>query len=142
MGKQTLIFTDSIDLQDQDAPSAQDHTRQPTHPKPLGAGPPAPHQAETLREVAVEAAEEYHRSPRVSKEWTNGDVKQLQQYGDDELAAEVTASLTGANLQQQDALAVAQNGGHTGSTAEECWIMLPELKVWRVIVCASAANWQ
>jgi hypothetical protein len=119
MGKQTLTFADSIDLQDQDAPSAQDHTRQPTHPKPLGAGPPAPHQAETLREAAVEAAEEYHRSPRVSKEWTNGDVQQLQQYGDDELAAEVTASLTSANLQQQDDLAVAQNGGHTGSTAED-----------------------
>jgi hypothetical protein len=69
-----------------------------------------------LREVAAEAAEQNHRSPRVSKEWTNGE---LQQYGDDELAAGVTASLTGANLQQQDALAVAQNGGHTGSTAED-----------------------
>ena len=113
------MIIDSIDLQDQDAPSAQDHTRQPTHPKPLGAGPPAPHQAEALREVAAEAAEQNHRSPRVSKEWTNGDVQQLQQYGDDELAAGVTASLTGANLQQQDALAVAQNGGHTGSTAED-----------------------
>lgn len=119
VGKRALTFTDSIDLQDQDAPSAKDHTRQPTHPKPLGAGPPAPHQAEALREVAAEAAEQNHRSPRVSKEWTNGDVQQLQQYGDDELAAGVTASLTGANLQQQDALAVAQNGGHTGSTAED-----------------------
>jgi hypothetical protein len=117
--KQTLIFADSIDLQDQGAPSAQDHSRQPTHPKPLGAGPPAPHQAEALRELAAEAAEQNHRSPRVSKEWTNGDVQQLQHYGDDELAAGVTTSLTGANLQQQDALAVAQNGGHTGSTAED-----------------------
>lgn len=72
-----------------------------------------------MREVAAEAAEQNHRSPRISKEWTNGDVQQLQQYGDDELAAGVTASLTGANLQQQDALAVAQNGGHTGSTAED-----------------------
>jgi hypothetical protein len=69
-----------------------------------------------LREVAAEAAEQNHRSPRVSKEWTSGE---LQQYGDDELAAGVTASLTGTNLQQQDALAIAQNGGHTGSTAED-----------------------
>ena len=113
------MIVDSIDLQDQDAPSAKDHTRQPAHPKPLGAGPPAPHQAEALRELAVGVAEQNHRSPRVSKEWTNGDLQHLQQYGDDELAAGVTSSLTGANLQQQDDLAVAQNGGHTGSTAED-----------------------
>jgi hypothetical protein len=112
----TCVSTDSIDLQDQNAPSAQDHTRQPTHPAPRGVGPPAPHQAEALREVAAEAAEQIHRSPRVSKEWTNGDVQQLQQY---ELAAGVTSKLTGANLQQQDNLAVAQNGGLTGSTAED-----------------------
>lgn len=110
---------DSIDLQDQNAPSAQDHTRQPAHPAPLGAGPPAPHQAETLRELKVEAAEENHRSPRVSKEWTTSEVQSLQQYGDD-LAAGVTSKLNGANLQQQqDNLAVAQNGGLTGSTAED-----------------------
>jgi hypothetical protein len=42
----------------------------------------------------------------------------LQRYGDD-LARGVTASLTGSNLQQQDALAIAQNGGHTGSSAED-----------------------
>ena len=111
------IGLDSIDLQDQNAPSAKDHTRQPAHPAPLGVGPPAPHQAETLRELAVEAAEENHRSPRVSKEWTNGDVQQLQQYGD-ELAG-VSAKLNGANLQKQDDLAVAQNGGLTGLTAED-----------------------
>jgi hypothetical protein len=114
-----LIHSDSIDLQDQNAPSAQDHTRQPTHPAPLGVGPPAPHQAEALREVAAEAAEQNRRSPRVSKEWSNGDLQQLQQYGDEELAAGVTSKLTGANLQQQDDLAVAQNGGLTGSTAED-----------------------
>jgi hypothetical protein len=112
------VHIDSIDLQDQNSPSAQDHSRQPTHPAPLGVGPPAPHQAETLRELAAEAAEENHRSPRVSKEWTNGEVQQLQRYGDD-LAAGVSAKLNGANLQRQDNLAVAQNGGLTGSTAED-----------------------
>ena len=114
-----LMIADSIDLQDQEAPSAKDHTRQPSHPKPLGAGPPAPHQAEALRELAAEVAEQNHRSPRVSKEWTNGDVQQLQQYEGDALAAGVMSSLTAAHPQQQDALAVAQNGGHTGSTAED-----------------------
>ena len=63
-------------------------------------------------------AEQYSRSPRVSKEWTAGELQQSQQYGG-ELAQEVTASLTSASLQQQDALAVAQNGGLTGSTTED-----------------------
>jgi hypothetical protein len=72
-----------------------------------------------LREVAAEVAEQHHRSPRVSKEWSNGELQQAHQYAEGELAAGVTASLTGAHLQQQDALAVAQNGGHTGSTAED-----------------------
>lgn len=66
----------------------------------------------------MEAAEEKHRSPRVSKEWTNGDVQQLQQYGD-QLAAGVSTKLNSTNLQKQDNLAVAQNGGLTGSTAED-----------------------
>jgi hypothetical protein len=114
-----LTFLDSIDLQNQDAPSAQDHTRQPTHPKPLGSGPPAPHQAEALREVAADVAEQHQRSPRVSKEWSVGEVQKLGQLGDEELAAGVTVALTGSNLPQQDALAVAQNGGNTGSTAED-----------------------
>ncbi|TVY68966.1 Tip elongation aberrant protein Tea4 [Lachnellula suecica] len=117
MTRPEIIRADSIDLQDQNAPSAQDHLR--IHPNPLGAGPPAPHQAETLREVAAEAAEQNHRSPRVSREWTNGEVSQIQQYGDDDLAAGVSSKLNGADLQQQDDLAVAQNGGMTGSTTED-----------------------
>ncbi|PBP27898.1 sh3 domain protein, partial [Diplocarpon rosae] len=118
MTRPQIIRADSIDLQDQNAPSAQDHTRQPTNPAPLGLGPPAPHQAEALRELAVEAAEENHKSPRVSKEWSKGEIQHLQQYGD-ELAAEATSNLAGSNLHQQDDLATAQNGGLTGSTAEE-----------------------
>lgn len=54
----------------------------------------------------------------MSKEWTTGEVQQMQQYGDD-LAAGVTSKLSSSNLQQQDNLAVAQNGGLTGSTAED-----------------------
>jgi hypothetical protein len=112
------FVTDSIDLQDQNAPSAQDHSRQPSHPAPLGAGPPAPHQADTLRGAALEAKEENHRSPRVSQEWTASEAQQMQQYGDDP-ATGVTSKLANNNPQQQDNLAVAQNGGLTGSTAED-----------------------
>ena len=93
------------------APSAKDHT--------LLNGNLGAHQASTLREVAAEIEHETHRSPRVSKEWTSSDAQQLQQYADSQLASGVTAKLSGANLQQQDDLAVAQNGGLTGSTAED-----------------------
>lgn len=72
----------------------------------MGAGPPAPHQAETLREVAAEAEDEQHRSPRISNDWNNDELDN---------DAEGSSLLTGVNLQQQDALAIAQNGGLTGA---------------------------
>jgi len=53
-------------LQDQDAPSAKDHTRQPTHPAPYGTGPAAPHQSQTLRKAEHEAQREQKLSPTVS----------------------------------------------------------------------------
>lgn len=85
----------------------------------------APHQAETLREVAQETAQEELRSPRIS--WANGGAEtgDIHQYAED-LAAGVTNSLSGqprnghpngsgddkmAARAQQDDLAVAQNGG-------------------------------
>lgn len=124
---------DSIDLQDRDAPSAQNHTARPsplkTKQSANATGPVtvAPHQAETLREVAAETAEEEARSPRVS--WNNSAANgpaaaDLQQYAED-LAAGVTSSLgvlsrdgdqngsADYNMAAaaQDDLAVAQNGG-------------------------------
>jgi hypothetical protein len=111
-----LSVEDTIDLQDRLSPSAQDHTRQPTHPAALGAGPPAPHQAETLREVAAEAEEEQRRSPRTSIEWSNSEFNQTQQnYGNSVSCIGGSVSLTGKGLQQQNALAVTQNGGLNGT---------------------------
>lgn len=125
---------DSIDLQDHDAPSAKNHSARPS---PLstgqsvgstGTGNFAPHQAETLREVAAEQAEEELHSPRVS--WANGGTTDLQQYADD-LANGVTSSLnayhngdggvysTMAANPQQDDLAVAQNGGAVSQDKNE-----------------------
>lgn len=126
-------YSDSIDLQERQAPSAQEHSR--STPPPTGSL--APHQAETLREVKAEAAEEHLRSPRVS--WSNGDASDLQQYVDD-LSAGLANPLgiqqqeaghrdqngeTGAGSamavggQQQDALAIAQNGGVSGHRVRE-----------------------
>ncbi|KAG9243287.1 hypothetical protein BJ878DRAFT_125483 [Calycina marina] len=110
MTRPEIIRADSIDLQDHDAPSAKDHTRQLVHPRPLGDGPPAPHQAEALREAAADVQQP--KSPRLSSDWSG-----QQQFGyDSELKSDTLAN---ANLRRQDDLAVAQNGGLTGSIAED-----------------------
>lgn len=112
---------DSIDLQDHDAPSAQDH-KHPNSKSPLYLntnGSLAPHQAGTIREVEEERAEEEARSPRVS--WANGDAgndRDLQLYAE-ELASGIVNSLNGNKMQQQDALAIAQNGGVGGHADDD-----------------------
>jgi hypothetical protein len=114
------IYPDSIDLQDRDAPTAQVRT------KPTATGHLAPHQAETLREVAAETAEENLRSPRIS--WVNSEAEDIQKYADD-LAAGIAESLNGGQQSagtskmqtgpQQDALAIAQNGGLSGQEVDD-----------------------
>lgn len=120
----TPFYSDTIDLQDREAPSAKDHQQAPI---PTPNGSLAPHQAETIREVAAETAQELSKSPGVS--WTAGDVD-LHQYADD-LAAEINLSLNGQRSagdgaeqkmpasQQQDALAIAQNGGISGHDVDD-----------------------
>jgi hypothetical protein len=60
------ITLDTLDLQTQDSPSAKDHTRQPAHPSPVGLGPAAPHQNQTLRNAEQDALQEQMKSPRVA----------------------------------------------------------------------------
>ncbi|CAJ2507075.1 Uu.00g082610.m01.CDS01 [Anthostomella pinea] len=117
MTRPQIIRADSIDLQDHDAPSAKEHKHPSSKLSPNPNGSLAPHQAETIREVEEERAEEEGRSPRVS--WANGDNDgDLQQYAED-LASGVANSMDGSSMQQQDALAVAQNGGATGTADED-----------------------
>ncbi|TLD33930.1 hypothetical protein PspLS_00540 [Pyricularia sp. CBS 133598] len=102
-------------LYDHDAPSAKNHPRHPPAQSSQPTSTLAPHQAETLREVAAESAEENSRSPRVS--WNSGvDSGDLEQHAED-LVADLSGSFEGASsgrskMQQQDALAIAQNGGN------------------------------
>lgn len=70
---------DTIDLQDPETPSAKDHTRQPTHPAPLGEGPPAPHQATSLRVAGIEGLEYHSRSPRVSQDLSGKELQLLHE---------------------------------------------------------------
>lgn len=87
----------------------------------------APHQAETLREVAHETAEAELQSPRVS--WANGKVNDtnelLQEFADDHNGAD-GQNLNGGGLgiemyhhDQQDALAIAQNGGVSSADEDD-----------------------
>ncbi|CAN8096839.1 unnamed protein product [Discula destructiva] len=124
MARPGLIRADTIDLQDHDAPSAQNHPHRPTPIQTTSTTPGgssdtfAPHQAETLREVAQETAEEEARSPRVS--WANGGpaAGDIHQHAQD-LAAGVSSAFghaasgdaNMAAVAQQDDLTVAQNGG-------------------------------
>ncbi|KAI6349055.1 hypothetical protein MCOR25_010732 [Pyricularia grisea] len=115
MTRPEIIRADSIDLQDHEAPSAKNHPRHPPAQSSQPTSALAPHQAETLREVAAESAEENSHSPRVS--WNSGvDSGDFEPHAED-LVAGVSGSFEGASsgrskMQQQDALAIAQNGGN------------------------------
>ncbi|KEY65599.1 hypothetical protein S7711_08787 [Stachybotrys chartarum IBT 7711] len=109
MTRPSIVRADTIDLQDRAAPSAKDH--QPIYITTNLA----PHQAETLREVAEEAAEEQARSPRLlNGKGNGGGAIDLQQH-----AENISAGSTNGNgtmqLEQEDSLAVAQNGGISSS---------------------------
>ncbi|GAB1320406.1 protein phosphatase regulator [Madurella fahalii] len=114
MTRPEIIRADTIDLQAHDKPSAQRHHR------PAADGSLAPHQAETLREAAAEAAEENLRSPRVP--W-NADPDDPHQHVLTTQSAIGGPQTGGANNMavgaQQDALAIAQNGGLSGHEADD-----------------------
>ncbi|KAK4106387.1 hypothetical protein N658DRAFT_502867 [Parathielavia hyrcaniae] len=114
MTRPQIIRADTIDLQAHEAPSAQTH-----HLRPNPDGSPAPHQAETLRGVAAETAEENLRSPRLS--WNSDSHDTLQRAA----ALESAAGAQPGNLDmmragpQQDALAITQNGGLSAHDADD-----------------------
>ena len=97
----TPLSIDTLDLQDHDAPSAKDHTRQPAHPTPYGYGPAAPHQAQTLRHAAETDYHQQKTSPRVSEEQNHsGPFSDSQRFYDDpedEIDDEHMNHLHGAN---------------------------------------------
>lgn len=109
-----MIRADTIDLQDQDSPSAKDHTRQPAHPAPYGDGPPAPHQERALKHAEQETAVELHhtRSPRVSQDLSGKELQLLQEDGD----GYVNSDLISPHQEQQ---INQRNGGAIGSAGAE-----------------------
>lgn len=78
----------------------------------MTGNPIAPHQAETLRDIAHETAEAESRSPRVS--WTNGKPNHTDDITSSRDQSEEVAGGFGIDMyshNQEDALAIAQNGG-------------------------------
>ncbi|KAM5353934.1 hypothetical protein ACJ41O_000584 [Fusarium nematophilum] len=135
MTRPTIIRADTIDLQDHHAPSAQDHSKSPLAAAAANSksnNSLAPHQAETIREVNSGTADEERRSPRVSWEDGNG-IDDIHRFADDLVAGPSSASSssrpkgaaadtdgdqhhdTEGKMAQEDALAIAQNGGVSSS---------------------------
>ncbi|CAF3511377.1 unnamed protein product [Fusarium graminearum] len=114
----------SIVRADHHAPSAQDHSKSPRLAS--GANSLGPHQAETIREISHDIADEQRRSPRVSLDNRNS-LDEIDSFAD-ELAADSSGPRTRAQgatnnndstMIQEDALAVAQNGGMSSSDEGE-----------------------
>lgn len=102
---------DTLDLQDKTSPTAQDHTRQPQHPSPLGIGPPAPHQEASLRHAENDRhSEESHLQ---NGSWSESNTLREDPGSDDERT--IVNSANGDQNLQQDEQAVRLNGGMTGS---------------------------
>ncbi len=78
------ITIDTLDLQTQDSPSAKDHTRQPSHPSPVGLGPAAPHQIQTLRNAEQDALQEQMHSPRVTHDHAQTEYTNEPDFYDDQ----------------------------------------------------------
>ncbi|KYK56649.1 SH3 domain containing protein [Drechmeria coniospora] len=125
MTRPAIIRADTIDLQDHTAPSAKDHHHPP---KPASGASAvahvAPHQAETLREIAHETAEEEARSPPIT--WTyprgvgTGDDLLPHRDGSDHSSSPdptVDSEMQHEHHEQQedDDLALGQNGGTSSS---------------------------
>ncbi|KAK3905587.1 hypothetical protein C8A05DRAFT_12616 [Staphylotrichum tortipilum] len=123
MTRPQIIRADTIDLQASAAPSTQ------RHPRAAPDGSIALHQAETLREVAVESAEENLRSPRISWVPDSDDIQQHALALDSTNPLDPSPATAGPRTAasdskmrggaQQDALAIAQNGGHSGTETDE-----------------------
>jgi hypothetical protein len=85
-----------------------------------------PHQAETIREVTHDAADEQRRSPRVSLDNRNS-LDEIDSFADELVAnpsgansrAQGTRDNNDSTMNQEDALAAAQNGGVSSSDEGE-----------------------
>jgi hypothetical protein len=95
---------DTLDLQEKASPTAQDHSRQPAHPAPLGIGPAAPHQAAAVKHVDDERAAE---DTNLQKAWNESGAALRDDPGSDD----ETTLVSNGERHLQDEQAVRMNGG-------------------------------
>ncbi|KAL7968202.1 hypothetical protein HDV63DRAFT_395941 [Trichoderma sp. SZMC 28014] len=111
MTRPSIIRADTIDLQDHHALSAQDQSAHRDR-RPAAR---APHQAETLRDVAHETAQEQSRSPRAASSTArytgSPDTDSDADTDSDTDTDAANMDVYQQHQHQQDPLAVAQNGG-------------------------------
>ncbi|KAH6893395.1 hypothetical protein B0T10DRAFT_527806 [Thelonectria olida] len=121
MTRPTIVRADTIDLQDPVAPSAQDHSRSrlAAANNASSSNSLSPHQAETIREVSHDAADEQSRSPRISWEDNGKPIGDIHQFAEDlgptRSTLEDDSDDEHGKMSQEDALAIAQNGGISSS---------------------------
>ncbi|KAL7919917.1 hypothetical protein ACQKWADRAFT_329273 [Trichoderma austrokoningii] len=101
MTRPSIIRADTIDLQDHHAPSAQDQSAHRDQ-RPTAR---APHQAETLRDVAHRTAQEQSRTPRAASSSSSTSTSTSTRHHETDM------DVYQQHQHQQDPLAVAQNGG-------------------------------
>lgn len=109
---------DTIDLQNQTAPSAKDHTRQPARPGALGEGPPAPHQADALKHVEQELSEQHGRSPRASQDLSGKELQLLHEDSDAYGSTDGIGQDTNNLLRNAGAHGTAEEDGGNGDGDE------------------------
>ncbi|KAF1982470.1 hypothetical protein K402DRAFT_195929 [Aulographum hederae CBS 113979] len=110
MTRPHIIRADTLDLQSQDQPSAQDHTRQPAHPAPLGIGPAGPHQSAAVKHVQQERVAE---EGNLEKAWSDAGHELSE-----EPASDDENTHAHANGKQRDESATQQNGGFSGEDSD------------------------
>ncbi|KAJ5902038.1 hypothetical protein N7495_002566, partial [Penicillium taxi] len=82
MTRPPMIRADTMDLQDHDSPSAQDHSKHPEESVPLGSGRPATHQEQTIRTVNQESQSEAQNGPPMHNDPEHRDG--MDEYQDEE----------------------------------------------------------
>ncbi|KAJ6109420.1 hypothetical protein N7486_001655 [Penicillium sp. IBT 16267x] len=83
MTRPQMVRADTLDLQDHDAPSAKDHSRQPEQPAPLGAGRPAPHQELSMRHAEQDTKSEISNGPENGHDYQDGGVYRENETGEE-----------------------------------------------------------
>ncbi|KAG6004146.1 hypothetical protein E4U21_001363 [Claviceps maximensis] len=115
MSRPSIIRADTLELQNPAAPSAKDHTDQPRtsdSTPSISTSSTASQQVETRREVAQETEEAETQNSTLS--WSTGSADDTNKKNE-----ESQTQTAMYNQQQQDDLAIAQNGGVSSADEDD-----------------------